>query len=105
MLIGGVVVVVALGFVANKILTSDSQDNPPPGKVWSPEHGHWHDAPVTSTPQSTPVSTPFVPQSSTPSAESTSEPPGPAPPGKVWSPEHGHWHNAPEEQTPSESGK
>jgi hypothetical protein len=21
----------------------------PPGKVWSPEHGHWHDAPVPPT--------------------------------------------------------
>jgi hypothetical protein len=63
----------------------------PPGQVWSPEHGHWHDI----TAPSTPLSTPLVPQSSTPSAESTSEPPGPAPPGKVWSPEHGHWHDAP----------
>ena len=103
MLIGGVLVVVALGFVANKILTSDSQNNPPPGpappgKVWSSEHGHWHDAPVTSIPQSIPLN----PQSPT---VPVSEPPGPAPPGKVWSPEHGHWHNAPAESTPSESGK
>lgn len=22
----------------------------PPGKVWSPEHGHWHDAPAALTP-------------------------------------------------------
>ena len=49
MLIGGVVGVVALGYFVNKILTSDGQNNPPPGKVWSPEHGHWHDAPVTTT--------------------------------------------------------
>ncbi|MDP7529552.1 MAG: SEC-C metal-binding domain-containing protein [Candidatus Marinimicrobia bacterium] len=103
MLIGGVLVVVALGFVANKILTSDSQNNPPPGpappgKVWSSEHGHWHDAPVTSTPQSIPQSIPLNPQSPT---VPVSEPPGPAPPGKVWSPEHGHWHNAPAESTPS----
>lgn len=39
----------------------------PPGKVWSSEHGHWHDAPG---------------------------PPREAPPGKVWSEEHGHWHDA-----------
>jgi len=91
MLIGGVVGVVALGYLVNKILTSDGQNNPPPGKVWSPEHGHWHDATATSTP----LSTPLIPQPSTPSTESTSEPPGPAPPGKVWSTEHSHWHDAP----------
>jgi len=50
MLIGGVVGVVALGYFVNKILTSDGQNNPPPGKVWSPEHSHWHDATATSTP-------------------------------------------------------
>lgn len=51
----------------------------PPGKVWSPEHGHWHDAAPTQQPiQSGP---PFP------------QPPGAAPPGKVWSPEHGHWHD------------
>ena len=96
MLIGGVVGVVALGYFVNKILTSDGQNNPPPGKVWSPEHSHWHDATATSTP----LSTPLIPQPSTPSTESTSEPPGPAPPGKVWSPDHGHWHDAPVTTTP-----
>ena len=53
----------------------------PAGKVWSAEHGHWHDA----APQSQPpvrVAPPPKPQ------------PGPAPAGKVWSPEHGHWHDA-----------
>ena len=45
---------------------------PPPGKVWSEEHGHWHDVgPGAST-----------------------QPPGLPPPGKVWSEEHGHWHDA-----------
>jgi hypothetical protein len=53
----------------------------PEGKVWSPEHGHWHDAPGT-----TPASTP---------GQLTPQPPGPAPEGKVWVPEHGHWHDAP----------
>lgn len=24
---------------------------PPPGKVWSPEHGHWHDLPPDVIPQ------------------------------------------------------
>ena len=52
-----------------------------PGKVWSAEHGHWHDVPSGGArgPNSTPAP----------------QPPGPAPPGKVWSPEHGHWHDAP----------
>jgi hypothetical protein len=44
----------------------------PPGKVWSVEHGHWHDAQVEGIPA----------------------PQGPPPPGKVWSAEHGHWHDA-----------
>jgi len=96
MLIGGVVGVVALGYFVNKILTSDGQNNPPPGKVWSPEHGHWHDATATSTP----LSTPLIPQPSIPTTESTSEPPGPAPPGQVWSPDHGHFHDAPSTSTP-----
>ncbi len=50
----------------------------PPGKVWSAEHGHWHDAPKENT---------------QPAAPST-QPPGPAPAGKVWSTEHGHWHDS-----------
>ena len=70
----------------------------PPGKVWSVEHGHWHDVNPTGTaPASaikveqtrgntvplTPTATPGAPQ-----------PAGPVPPGKVWSVEHGHWHDA-----------
>jgi hypothetical protein len=50
-----------------------------PGRVWSEEHGHWHET-GTAEPAA----------SGTPAAQ----PPGPAPPGKVWSPEHGHWHDA-----------
>ena len=46
---------------------------PPPGMVWSAEHGHWHEAPAA---------VPVPP------------PAGPPPPGKVWSTEHGHWHDA-----------
>jgi len=95
MFIGGAVIVVGLGYFINKILTSDDLDNRRPGQVWSPDHEHWHDAPATSTPRSTPLSNPLIPQPSTPSTESTSEPPGPAPPGQVWSTEHSHWHDAP----------
>ena len=40
-----------------------------PARVWSEEHGHWHDG-----------------------AGNNPEDP---PPGKVWSEEHGHWHDAP----------
>ena len=56
----------------------------PPGKVWSPEHGHWHNAnavPPATTPRSVLNKT------------KTQSSPGDAPPGKVWSPEHNHWHD------------
>jgi hypothetical protein len=56
----------------------------PPGKVWSVEHGHWHDI----DPSSGLASEPGLGAGSHPA------PPGPAPAGKVWSPEHGHWHDA-----------
>ncbi len=42
-----------------------------PGKVWSEDHGHWHETGNPGTPQ----------------------PPGPAQVGKEWSAEHGHWHD------------
>jgi len=64
-------------------VTSTSPGPAPPGKVWSLEHGHWHDAPLG------PSSPPIRPLTD----ESKSQPPGAAPPGKVWSPEHGHWHD------------
>jgi hypothetical protein len=51
----------------------------PPGRVWSPEHGHYHDVDGGETRSA---------------ARSVPRPPGPAPPGKVWSPDHGHWHDA-----------
>lgn len=53
----------------------------PAGKVWSEEHGHWHDAPG-ATPNNT-------------QTNYTPPPPGDPPPGKVWSTAHGHWHDAP----------
>ena len=58
-----------------------------PGQVWSPEHGHWHDAPA---PGRLPINS-----AANPSGEGKPAPPGTPPPGKVWSPEHGHWHDAP----------
>lgn len=81
----GLVVVVG-GIVAGKTFLAADEGPagptgpPPPGKVWSLEHGHWHDAP-TSTPTRT-VSRDLTPQ-----------PPGDPPPGKEWSMEHGHWHD------------
>ena len=78
----------------------------PPGKVWSTEHGHWHDAggaPVNPIQ----VQTSKVPLPSTagamppprPQPTYTPQPAGPVPPGKVWSPEHGHWHDERPPQT------
>jgi hypothetical protein len=85
--------------------TASAQSQPPgeapPGKVWSPEHGHWHDAPSSAAAPAliSPSGTQLPPLPvTTPTATSepvTAQPPGEAPPGKVWSPEHGHWHDAP----------
>ena len=68
--------------------TSTAERVAPPGKVWSDEHGHWHDANPNAAPQ----------------------PLGPAPEGKVWSEEHGHWHDAnlnaaPQPLEPAPEGK
>lgn len=58
----------------------------PPGKVWSPEHGHWHDAETGVAPAAE------IP----PDIEAQIKPPGvpSAPAGMVWSEEHKHWHKA-----------
>lgn len=73
---------------------SASQPGPaPPGKVWSPEHGHWHDA------SGTPASSDFGNQLLQSPAQTSPQPPGPAPAGKVWAPEHGHWHDVQETPT------
>lgn len=86
----GVLVLAALWFLFSEsepAITPNRLSSPlepaPPGKVWSVEHGHWHDAPS-------------IPTSTTPSSvlnELQPQPPGAVPPGKVWSPEHGHWHD------------
>ena len=55
----------------------------PPGKVWSPGHGHWHNISTNSASMLPGVESNF-PQP---------QPLGEAPPGKVWSSEHGHWHD------------
>ena len=60
----------------------------PPGKVWSQEHGHWHDAP-----RNTNLNSPLLNTNN--SLAGKPQPEGDPPPGKVWSQEHGHWHDAP----------
>lgn len=69
----------------NPHTTHQPQGEAPEGKIWSPEHGHWHNIGDTSACLFT------VPGS---------EAPGPPPrPGMVWSKEHGHWHGPPDEET------
>ena len=65
----------------------------PPGKVWHEGHGHWHDAPLSS---STPKKTSFNPNNS---LARKSRPKRDAPPGKVWHEGHGHWHDAPDKRS------
>lgn len=60
----------------------------PEGKVWSTDHGHWHDAPTIPSTLPVHLGTLNTPKDPIPQ-------PSPAPAGKVWSAEHGHWHNAP----------
>jgi hypothetical protein len=65
----------------------------PAGKVWSAEHGHWHDAPGAPATSGAAVQPGAAQPGSLPPG--SPQPPGPAPAGKVWSAEHGHWHDAP----------
>jgi hypothetical protein len=78
-------------------LTPQPPGPAPEGKVWSSEHGHWHNAPGAATPSGSGTNPISIAPGATPESggELTPQPPGPAPEGKVWSPEHGHWHNAP----------
>ncbi len=39
--VGILVLLVAVGTVAS-FFTDDQSSNAPPGRVWSSEHGHWH---------------------------------------------------------------
>lgn len=73
----------------------------PAGKVWSVEHGHWHDInpAAGAQPGAQPPGGRQTIQIGNPPAGTAKapvpQPPGPVPAGKVWSPEHGHWHDAP----------
>lgn len=78
----------------------EPQGGTPAGKVWSPEHGHYHDIGSSAGQSATPVpgQSPLPAPGTSPiqpGIVNTPQPPGPVPAGKVWSPEHGHWHDAP----------
>ena len=61
----------------------------PVGKVWSQEHGHYHDDPGNTNLNSPRLNT------SPSQLAGKPKPEGNPPPGKVWNEEHGHWHDAP----------
>jgi hypothetical protein len=98
-LIAAIAVIAAAGFVPQLLDKDEPKRTAAPvaspsraGKVWSPEHKHWHDAgtPTTSVPARPTVPAPAPAQQTfTPKPQ----PPGPVPAGKVWSTEHGHWHD------------
>lgn len=99
---GGAIVLILAVWLGKGVLgggggTPAPPGAPPPGKVWSAEHGHWHDAaPGGSQPERVPLPGAGSPDtagaSSIPGLGGTPQPPGEAPPGKIWSAEHGHWH-------------
>jgi len=63
-------------------------------RVWSEEHGHWHDA-TTNEPEPVAAATEATTaEAGAPAGGENAPPPGEAPPGKVWDPVHGHWHDA-----------
>jgi hypothetical protein len=71
-------------FIPRSPITSTSpQEQAPTGKVWSPEHGHWHDKKPSTSIQPNPTLL----------KNPKPQPLGEAPAGKIWSPEHGHWHD------------
>lgn len=111
LIMGLAVAVVLAGGVAAFFNESSSgaESSAPAGKVWSAEHGHYHDGPsgAASAPQRGESSSAAVPAESSQTAATApapvnntpgSQPPGPSPAGKVWSSEHGHWHDAPSVQ-------
>ena len=68
------------GLAVTVFATLRAPESKTPQRVWSSEHGHWHNVDGQDPPATT--------------GEPAPQPPGPAPPGKVWSPEHRHWHDA-----------
>ena len=60
-------------FQGNK-LTQKPEGKAPPGKIWSAEHGHWHDSPTS-----------VLESKRNSSIEKHND-------GKVWNADHGHYH-------------
>ena len=104
--VGTVAIFVMLAAWALAGVMRKSSEEPPEGKVWSAEHGHWHDidgAGTADTDGSLPPMRPPPPGKVWSEAHGhwhdaqdpgALQPAGPPPPGKVWSEEHGHWHDA-----------
>ena len=70
-------------FIPKKVNKTKPEGQSPPGKVWSSEHGHWHDSKEGQSFSST------SPQEN----KNNIREPEVVPLGKVWSPKHGHWHD------------
>ena len=62
--------------------TNPNTKNPPPGKVWSEDHNHWHD--INDGSHASHSKVPNAYHNNTKKLSSD----------KVWSEEHGHWHNS-----------
>ena len=79
---------VILGWFVNDLFFQDrkTMSSAPPGKVWSEEHGHYHDINTNQTARP-PINSNMQNNLNVP------QPDGPIPEGKVWSREHGHWHD------------
>jgi hypothetical protein len=99
-LIAAIVVIAAAGFVPQMLEDDQPKRTPAPaasssnaGKVWSPEHNHWHDAPAPGAPAASTPPRPITPPAAQQTFTPKPQPPGPVPAGKVWSTEHGHWHD------------
>jgi len=70
----------------NNLISKTKPSTPaPPGKVWSEEHGHWHDAPKNQN-----LSPNLI---NVPSGKKNTEKNNLTPEGKVWDDNHGHYHN------------
>lgn len=65
----------------------------PAGKVWSKDHGHWHDA---NSSANSPIKLDMenLPRTAPAGAPSPANSAAAAAAGMVWSAEHGHWHKA-----------
>ena len=67
---------------------SQPESDPPPGKVWSVEHGHWHDAPSSNNLDQISRIKPTTNNSQNKKYDKNNPPPG-----KVWNEQHGHFHD------------